>query len=85
MTYTVKKPLQRDSQSKDLVNLGDERRIAEVVRASVHNLWEAVNNLTRLQLTNSLVLTGRLNWCVMIAGKEHAHDRTSHCVDIIAR
>lgn len=33
----------------DLVSLGDEQKVLDVVAASVLNLWEAVNNLTRLR------------------------------------
>jgi uncharacterized protein (TIGR00730 family) len=38
---------QRDSA--ELVSLGDERKVLDVVTASVLNLWEVVNNLTRLR------------------------------------
>jgi uncharacterized protein (TIGR00730 family) len=39
------------SQSEDSVSLGDEERVLDVVGASVLNLWEVVNNLTRLRAT----------------------------------
>src|SRR5262249_9994366 len=39
------------SQPSELVSLGDEQRVLEVVRASVLNLWEAVNSVTRLRPT----------------------------------
>jgi uncharacterized protein (TIGR00730 family) len=39
------------SDSADFVSLGDEAKVVEVVAASVLNLWEAVNNLTRLRPT----------------------------------
>jgi uncharacterized protein (TIGR00730 family) len=39
------------SGSEDLVSLGDERKALDVVAATVLNLWEAVNNLTRLRPT----------------------------------
>src|SRR5689334_9368044 len=34
-----------------LIGLGDEAKVIDVVAASVQNLWEAVNNLTRLRPT----------------------------------
>ena len=37
--------------STDLVSLGDEKKVLEIVAGSIFNLWEAVNNLTRLQPT----------------------------------
>jgi uncharacterized protein (TIGR00730 family) len=37
--------------SADLVSLGDEQQVLEVVASSVLNLWEVVNNLTRLRPT----------------------------------
>jgi uncharacterized protein (TIGR00730 family) len=37
--------------SGDIVSLGDERKVFDVVAATVLNLWEAVNNLTRLRPT----------------------------------
>ncbi len=37
--------------STDMVSLGDEPRVVEVVSASIQNLWETVNNLTRLRPT----------------------------------
>jgi uncharacterized protein (TIGR00730 family) len=39
------------SNSSDLVSLRDEQKVVDVVTSSVHNLWEAVNNLTRLRPT----------------------------------
>src|SRR5215470_15065131 len=38
-------------QSTDLVSLGDEARVVEILQSSVHNLWQAVNTLTRLRPT----------------------------------
>ncbi len=35
----------------EMVSLGDEPQVLEVLRASVWNMWEAVNNLTRLRPT----------------------------------
>jgi uncharacterized protein (TIGR00730 family) len=37
------------TNSEDLVSLGDEEKVLDVVVASVLNLWETVNNLTRLR------------------------------------
>ena len=37
------------SESSELVSLGDEKRVLEVLESSVLNLWETVNNLTRLR------------------------------------
>ena len=39
------------TDSTDLVSLGDEKKVLEIVAGSIFNLWEAVNNLTRLQPT----------------------------------
>jgi uncharacterized protein (TIGR00730 family) len=39
------------SDSSDLISLGDEQRVLEVLRSSVLNLWEVVNGLTRLRPT----------------------------------
>jgi hypothetical protein len=39
------------SKAGDLVSLGDEKKVIEVVSASILSLWEAVNNLTRLRPT----------------------------------
>src|SRR5262249_44491336 len=39
------------SDAAELVSLADERQVIDVVTASVQNLWEAVNNLTRLRPT----------------------------------
>ena len=39
------------SKPGDAVSLGDEKKVIEVVSASILNLWEAVNNLTRLKPT----------------------------------
>jgi uncharacterized protein (TIGR00730 family) len=39
------------TRSTDLVSLGDEQQVLEIVRGSVFNLWEAVNSLTRLRPT----------------------------------
>jgi hypothetical protein len=33
------------SEYRDLVSLGDEQKVLEVLEASVLNLWETVNNL----------------------------------------
>ena len=38
-------------RSTDLVSLGDEQKVLEVLQSSVHNLWQAVNTLTRLRPT----------------------------------
>jgi hypothetical protein len=35
------------SNAGDLVSLGDEKKVIEVVSASILSLWEAVNILTR--------------------------------------
>src|SRR5258706_16448677 len=37
------------AHSADIVSLGDEERVLDVVRSSILGLWEVVNNLTRLQ------------------------------------
>src|SRR3954468_7474305 len=37
--------------NSDLVRLCDEQQVVEVVQSTVLNLWEAVNNLTRLRPT----------------------------------
>lgn len=37
----------------DSVTLDDQQRVLEVVTSSIFNLWEAVNNLTRLRPTQS--------------------------------
>jgi uncharacterized protein (TIGR00730 family) len=37
------------TRSGDFVSLDDEQKVLEVVTASILNLWEAVNNLTRLR------------------------------------
>ena len=39
------------TQSAELVSLGDEAKVLEVVGGSVLKLWEVVNNLTRLRPT----------------------------------
>ena len=39
------------SKAGNLVSLADESKVVEVVSASILNLWEAVNNLTRLRPT----------------------------------
>jgi uncharacterized protein (TIGR00730 family) len=38
-------------ESADLVSLGDEQKVLEVVAGSILNLWDTVNNLTRLRPT----------------------------------
>ena len=42
---------QPESQSADLISLGDEAKVVEVVRSAVHHLWQTVNDLTRLRPT----------------------------------
>jgi uncharacterized protein (TIGR00730 family) len=39
------------TRSTDVVSLADEPRVQEVIRSSILNLWEVVNNLTRLRPT----------------------------------
>jgi uncharacterized protein (TIGR00730 family) len=39
------------ADSAELVSLGDERKVLEVLTSSVLGLWEVVNNLTRLRPT----------------------------------
>jgi uncharacterized protein (TIGR00730 family) len=39
------------THSADLISLGDEAQVLDVVAQSVLNLWEVVNNLTRLRPT----------------------------------
>jgi uncharacterized protein (TIGR00730 family) len=39
------------SDSGDLISLGDEQKVLDVVSSSVFKLWEVVNNLTRLRPT----------------------------------
>jgi len=46
-----KKKKRASSVSADVVSLRDEDKVLEVVSSSVFNLWEAVNNLTRLKPT----------------------------------
>jgi hypothetical protein len=38
-----------DPTSNDLVSLADEQKVLEPVSSTVFDLWEAVNNLTRLR------------------------------------
>jgi uncharacterized protein (TIGR00730 family) len=40
-----------NEQSADAVSLADEQKVIDVVTSSIHNLWEAVNSLTRLRPT----------------------------------
>jgi uncharacterized protein (TIGR00730 family) len=40
-----------ESHASELVSLGDEREVIDVVKSSVLNLWEVINNLTRLRPT----------------------------------
>src|SRR5262245_53687693 len=47
----MKKKTKGNPNSAEVVSLRDEQQVVEVVTASVHNLWEAVNNLTRLRPT----------------------------------
>jgi hypothetical protein len=44
-------PDEPGSKPGNAVSLGDEKKVIEVVSASIQSLWEAVNNLTRLQPT----------------------------------
>jgi hypothetical protein len=44
-------PQATHSDSAELISLGDEAKVLDVVASSVLNLWEVVNNLTRLQPT----------------------------------
>ena len=37
------------SKAGDLVSLSDEKKVIEVVSASILNLWEAVSNLTSVE------------------------------------
>jgi uncharacterized protein (TIGR00730 family) len=46
-----KKTGKRNRQPTDLVSLADEHDVVQVVTESVHKLWDAVNNLTRLRPT----------------------------------
>ena len=39
------------SDSADVVSLGDERKVLDVVTSSVLQLWQVVNDLTRLRPT----------------------------------
>src|SRR4051812_16010448 len=39
------------STTTDLISLSDEKQALEVLQSSVLNLWEVVNNLTRLRPT----------------------------------
>src|SRR5690348_14041228 len=39
------------TQSADFISLGDEAQVLDVLTQSVLNLWEVVNNLTRLRPT----------------------------------
>src|SRR5262245_18331886 len=40
-----------NSSPADTISLRDERQVIDVVQSTVHNLWEAVNNLLRLRPT----------------------------------
>src|SRR6187431_1598105 len=44
-------PKMAPAGSADLVSLGDEQKVLEIVRSSVLNLWQVVNGLTRLRPT----------------------------------
>ena len=37
--------------SQDLVSLGNESEVLEILQSSIHNLWQTVNDLTRLRPT----------------------------------
>jgi uncharacterized protein (TIGR00730 family) len=47
----MKTPPTSRAGSPEVISLGDEANVLAVVAASVQNLWEAVNNLTRLRPT----------------------------------
>jgi uncharacterized protein (TIGR00730 family) len=47
----MKTPPTSSPGSPEVISLGDEANVLAVVAASVQNLWEAVNNLTRLRPT----------------------------------
>jgi uncharacterized protein (TIGR00730 family) len=47
----MKNPAAATPGSPEVISLGDEANVLSVVAASVQNLWEAVNNLTRLRPT----------------------------------
>jgi uncharacterized protein (TIGR00730 family) len=40
-----------NSSPSETISLRDERQVIDVVQTTIHNLWEAVNNLTRLRPT----------------------------------
>src|ERR1043165_3582003 len=50
--HRMKKPAPSTFQTSDLVSLRDEQKVVDIVASSVHNLWETVNNLTRLRPTS---------------------------------
>jgi uncharacterized protein (TIGR00730 family) len=39
------------SSAADTISLGDEPQVIDVLQSTIHSLWEAVNNLTRLRPT----------------------------------
>jgi uncharacterized protein (TIGR00730 family) len=47
----MQQPPQTHADPGDLISLDDEQQVLDVVRSSVLNLWEVVNNLTRLRPT----------------------------------
>src|SRR6478609_8416062 len=47
----MKNPATASPGLPEVISLGDEANVLAVVAASVQNLWEAVNNLTRLRPT----------------------------------
>lgn len=52
---------------KEIVRLSDEAAVREIIIDSVFDLWEVVNNLTRLRLTK------RAHYCVSIFGSARAN------------
>ena len=47
----MKKRTKGKSNTTDIITLADEPQVIEVLKSSVQNLWETVNNLTRLRPT----------------------------------
>src|SRR5262245_28023203 len=48
----MKRPTTTNTSPAETISLGDEPQVIEVVQSTVHRLWEAVNNLTRLRPTS---------------------------------
>lgn len=58
------------SKDKEIVRLSDEQAVRQIIIDSVFDLWQVVNNLTRLRLTK------RPHYCVSIFGSARAKPET---------